>query len=108
MRRFFCFATFRPSALTFVLVLFGPFAANAVFAAWNPAGNPVCAVPGYQSDVVALPFGSDLTSFRSMFLCWSDARDTVGLGSNIYFDIVDPLGSAAHSPSGTPLVVAPG
>lgn len=89
------------------VVLLAVLASSPALATWSPSGNPVCTANGFQGELVGLPLTSDLSIVHSMFLCWTDARDTTYDGSNVYCGYVDPLGGTG-SPNGSPMVVAPG
>lgn len=79
-------------------------------ASWSPSGTPVCTAPGYQGDLVAVPMPEAyaISSWQSMFALWSDARDTVPAGMNLYFQRIVPFDPPGAPAVGNPAVVAPG
>lgn len=79
-------------------------------AEWMPAGNPICAAPGWQGIRVtlALPNHYDFSPpTSSMFVLWSDNRDALSGGGDLFFNWINPHGDV-FAPNGSEVVDAPG
>jgi len=82
----------------------------ASFADWLPNGTPVCVAPGIQSGLLGVPLAFEFETLhgRDLFLVWSDSRDTLPAGSNLFSEEIGPSGPALPPSNGDPAVVAPG
>ena len=99
---------FRPLSIALAAVLTLP--AGPTLAGWGPSGTPLCTVPGFQGDLVAvrMPEASGTRSWEAMFALWSDTRDTLPAGSDLYFKKVLPFDPPPPPATGEPAVVGPG
>ena len=96
--------------LSSLLCFAGLLVSSVGYAAWSPAGSPVCDAPGIQGDLVAVPFPWEFEIWhgQSLFAVWSDPRDTVPAGSDLYDERIDALGPPSPPTNGSAAVVAPG